>query len=114
MTFLVTLIITVNKTYLQHRNPLFRLPTDEPERKSSHAGTRVAVRLVFSMRSTTVVDSSSSPTQMTQAETSSTGHVNSGETFSSELVEGGIELVVVLEELELVVAVESWMKMVIL
>ncbi|OVA12271.1 hypothetical protein BVC80_1779g46 [Macleaya cordata] len=46
-------------------------------------------RLVFSMRSTTVVDSSSSPMQIAQTETSSTGPANSGETFSSEPVEGG-------------------------
>ncbi|OVA20720.1 zinc finger protein [Macleaya cordata] len=97
----------------------FRLPTDEPKRRSRHAGTRVAVRfgnlmddddeddedlfrmgdtlrhiarrhrLVFPTRSTTAVDSSSSPTQMAQAETSSAGPANSGETVSSWPVEGG-------------------------
>ncbi|MCL7025215.1 hypothetical protein MKW94_022043 [Papaver nudicaule] len=96
----------------------FCLPTDEPERRSTHTRTRVRFgnlmddidnddaedlfgmgntlrhiarrhRLVFPMRSTTGVDSSSSPTQMAQAETSSAGPANSGETVSSRPIEGG-------------------------
>ncbi|OVA14549.1 hypothetical protein BVC80_1811g6 [Macleaya cordata] len=100
----------------------FRLPTDELKRRSSNVGTRVAVRfgnliddddkddedlfrmgdtlrhivrrhrLVFSMKSTTAIDSSSSPMQMAQIETSSTGPANSGETFSSKPVEGGSKI----------------------
>ncbi|XP_077236259.1 E3 ubiquitin-protein ligase RING1-like [Tasmannia lanceolata] len=86
----------------------FRLPTDEPERRARR-GARVPVRFgnimeeeeedgdLFGMRSTLrhiarrhrlVFPVRSSPTQLAEAETSSAGPTNSGETVSSWPVGG--------------------------
>ncbi|XP_043693391.1 E3 ubiquitin-protein ligase RING1-like [Telopea speciosissima] len=95
----------------------YRLPTDEPEQRSRSRptrGARVAVRfgnfmededfygigntlrhiarrhgLVFPVRSTAAATATADSPQMAQAETSSAGPANSGETVSSWPVEGG-------------------------